>query len=947
MLCALGVGGTASANHPPTQLAIAESAGAPAWSSSGLSAPSIAKSATASFAAPAPAALPPRSEGFQFVSKLGLETPMQYRTTETRNQALMPGQIADVAVFKNTAYVNSWAEETCERGGFWSVDISDPANPKQLAFVAARANQYHGEGAHAISLKLPDGFQGDLLAVNNEPCDDRRGSRGGFDLYDVTNPASPVTLVQSFGDRSPDRAPDQAFAPLTGNQTPNSSHSIFVWQDGDKAYAVTTDNTEAADVDIYDITEPTAPVHITDVDLVELGKDQGIDVVGNSGNAEWIYNHDMVVKKINGVQTMLVSYWDAGYIKLDVSEPANPKIVGDSDFGTQDPIMKRASTGQQWSLPEGNAHQAEFSHDNRFVLAADEDFDTHRTIGVVDQGAAGPYNFSGAGFAVKAGGVRAGPRLENSPLIGNTRFVGAACTPASIEPATATVKIAVVEVTSCVSFQKMTENAEVRGYTGVILFAPPDGDLSCDTVIRMSFPTYAGNALTLWVTRETGLRIIGQANPQTCSTAAPAAPKDGNPVNITAEFDGWGYTHLFRNDATLTPIDSYAIEEAQDPSKSAGFGDLTVHEFATDATENIAYSSYYAGGIRAFSFGDNGLEPTGTYIDTNNDFWGIEQFTTANGERLLAGSDRNVGLYLLRYDGPGAPVRPVCSDTSATTPVGAAVSIPLSCTDANGNPLTLRVAGRPARGTAAVSGTTATYTPRPGTSGADTFTIVANDGAADSAPATVTVTNPVLPAGLKAGPCANDLLGTAARETLAGTSAGDRILGRAGNDVIRGHAGDDCILGEAGNDRLAGDAGNDDVDGGVGNDRVDGGAGTDEIAGGSGRDAVLGGSGNDRATGGAGVDSLSGGAGRDRLDGGSGNDSASGGSGNDRVDGGSGNDKLSGGAGRDTLRGGAGRDTINARGGGRDTIDCGAGRDTVTADRTDKVARNCEVVRRR
>ena len=120
---------------------------------------------------------------------------------------------------------------------------------------------------------------------------------------------------------------------------------------------------------------------INDVDLIELGIDQGIDIIGNSGNAEWIYNHDMVVKKINGVQTMLVSYWDAGYIKLDVSDPASPKIIGDSDFGTQDPVMKRASTNAPWSLPEGNAHQAEFSHDNRFVLAADEDFDTHRTLG--------------------------------------------------------------------------------------------------------------------------------------------------------------------------------------------------------------------------------------------------------------------------------------------------------------------------------------------------------------------------------------------------------------------------------------------------------------------------------------------------------------------------------------------------------------------------------------
>ena len=50
----------------------------------------------------------------------------------------MPGQIADVSIYKNAAYLASWAERTpCKRGGFFSVDISDPKHPKQLAFVPA------------------------------------------------------------------------------------------------------------------------------------------------------------------------------------------------------------------------------------------------------------------------------------------------------------------------------------------------------------------------------------------------------------------------------------------------------------------------------------------------------------------------------------------------------------------------------------------------------------------------------------------------------------------------------------------------------------------------------------------------------------------------------------------------------------------------------------------
>ena len=37
--------------------------------------------------------------------------------------------------------------------------------------------------------------------------------------------------------------------------------------------------------------------------------------------------------------------------------------------------MKIPGTDDGWPPPEGNGHQAEFSHDNQFVLAADEDFD--------------------------------------------------------------------------------------------------------------------------------------------------------------------------------------------------------------------------------------------------------------------------------------------------------------------------------------------------------------------------------------------------------------------------------------------------------------------------------------------------------------------------------------------------------------------------------------------
>src|SRR5262245_50834173 len=89
------------------------------------------------------------------------------------------GQIADLAIFKDVAYLNSWNEPTCTKGGFYVVDIRNPRNPQQLAFEPALEGRYHGEGAHVISVATKT-FTGDLLAVNNEhgTClEDRKSTR--------------------------------------------------------------------------------------------------------------------------------------------------------------------------------------------------------------------------------------------------------------------------------------------------------------------------------------------------------------------------------------------------------------------------------------------------------------------------------------------------------------------------------------------------------------------------------------------------------------------------------------------------------------------------------------------------------------------------------------------------------------------------------------------------
>src|SRR5918992_5714913 len=229
-------------------------------------------------------------------------------------------------------------------------------------------------------------------------------------------------------------------------------------------------------------------------------------------------------------------------------------------------------------------------------------------------------------------------------------------------------------------------------------------------------------------------------------------------------------------------VSAFAIEESMDERFAFGFGDLSIHEFATDATENVAYSSYYAGGMRVFTFGSDGLTETGKFIDRGgNNFWGVEQFTIGN-QRYFAGSDRDFGLYIFRYTGPGAAQRPVCEDQHVNVPFQTPVTLSLRCSDANGNPLTLAIASGPSRGTLGgidQGADTVTYRPNDGHHGPDSFTFTANDGTMTSDPATVRITVGPNPRG-----CQNLIEGTRAGDVIAGTEISDRIRAGRGDDVV-------------------------------------------------------------------------------------------------------------------------------------------------------------------
>lgn len=555
--------------------------------------------------------------------------PVQYGTTlvgrlDLYAAAEQPGRTADVSAYGNYAYLTAFRDPACDRGGVQVVDITDPAAPTAGPFIPSHVGTYSGEGSQVVHLETPH-FVGEVLIYQNEICPgfDNVGI-GGVTLIDVTNPLKPKKLVEGFGDFT---------NPGRSQRRSNQVHSAFAWTNPDtgRVYVVMTDDEEVTDVDIIEITNPSRPRWVADYDLTDYSEQPPGAVHGDA-----VFLHDSVVKRIGSRDVALLSYWDGGYILLDVTNPAAATPIAHSDFAAVDPVG--AQFGRALS-PEGNAHYAEFTADNQYVVATDEDFDPYRVQATMEDGTI----FT----AVQGSDV---PHIDDdNTLAGGTRGVGLACDAATIPPADADHTIAVIERGVC-DFTVKVQNVEAAGYEGAIVFNRT-GVEGCETLVSM---LVEGGIPAVFVSRTDGFRLLTGGVPAdyTCEesgagTAAPAAGGEGQDVVIEALFDGWGYVHLF-DAATLEDLDQYFIPESQDPAFAEGFGDLSVHEIATDPVHaDIVYVSYYAGGYRVLQIVNDELVEIGAFIDDGgNNFWGVEVHQHPNGNRYVLASDRDSGLYI-------------------------------------------------------------------------------------------------------------------------------------------------------------------------------------------------------------------------------------------------------------------------------------------------------------
>ena len=580
-----------------------------------------------------------------------------------------PDLIADVAASPDGqyAYLANWGEPDCagpETGGqnspdagAYVVDISDPENPEQVNFIAMPQDTRPGEGMQVAEITTRK-FSGDILAMNAEACG--KNYKGGFMLYDVSNPLKPKKLAEGWGER-------------TGSDA-HQTHSVFIWDAGKWAYLVYQDEEDTADVDIFDITNPRRPRMVSELNLNEFG------VAQPELNLTESFLHDMTVKYMEsgpyeGKWIMLASYWDGGFVLIDVTDPANPDVLGDTDFADVDPeLLEQAGISL---TPEGNAHQAEFTADNRFFIGTDEDFGPYRARITTDDG--GVYDAGEFGWTVPISTIEGG---VNGPTV----YGGYGCPDDRGEiPDASTLDLAPGEEAILVMqrgpvgdpsepgescfFSEKVETAQLLGYDVAIIAQHHEGSLE-----GVGPDAYFCGAQGHEFDIQTSALCVGhramheffdtepQYDLEDYPEAVPAVGTIGDTITVTSQFDGWGYVHLF-DAATLEDLDTFAIPEAMDEDFASGFGDLSVHEVATDPNDpSLAYLSYYSGGLRAIQIQCSDPEDTSTcelvevggYLDPEgNDFWGVEAIDNPNedpdvegDETLILASDRDSGLWI-------------------------------------------------------------------------------------------------------------------------------------------------------------------------------------------------------------------------------------------------------------------------------------------------------------
>ena len=246
-----------------------------------------------------------------------------------------------------------------------------------------------------------------------------------------------------------------------------------------------------------------------------------------------------------------------------------------------------------------------------------------------------------------------------------------------------------------------------------------------------------------------------------------------------------GAVFAFPSGAQVAPR-SYAVVRLRGGSSGADLPrvDLDASASAVDPV-GAGGTLYLSGSPTAVTPGDTSVGDTVGWGTSN-----APESSAASGngptlslQRFSSGSDtdRNAVDLAAATPTPGAgpPNRApsTVATTAATTDEDTAVTVPLTATDPDGDPLTWQLTGGPGHGTATVAGSSLVYTPGQDYAGPDEVGLLVTDGRGGTATATVTLTvRPVDDRPVAAPVSAATPRDTPTTVALVGTDVEDPVL---------------------------------------------------------------------------------------------------------------------------------------------------------------------------